>query len=136
MENYGKCLLHHCTCKVEKTVNPLECQLHWGNLLHCYRRGASAKRTQADVRKSLMSSSSQEPSAPGKPAALFSARSEEPENQHKSQKNADPSNLGGSLLESNEDRLLIQARAELVKQEHQVESLNNCIRELQQQTHA
>ena len=38
-----------------------------------------AKRTQADLRKSLMSSSSQEPSAPGKPAALFSARSEEPE---------------------------------------------------------
>ena len=38
MENNGKCLLHHCICKVEKTVNPLECQLHWGNLLHCYRR--------------------------------------------------------------------------------------------------
>ena len=43
-------------------------------------RGASAKRTQADLRKSLMSSSSQEPSASVKHAALFSARSEEPEN--------------------------------------------------------
>ena len=37
-------------------------------------RGASAKRTQADLGKSLMSSSSQEPSARGKPAALFSIK--------------------------------------------------------------
>ena len=28
----------HCICKVEKTVNPLECQLLRGNLLHCHRR--------------------------------------------------------------------------------------------------
>ena len=42
-------------------------------------RGASAKRTQADSRKSLMSSSSQEPRALGKPAALFSfGRTTEP----------------------------------------------------------
>ena len=59
-------------------------------------RGASAKRTQADSRKSLMSSSSQEPSAQGKPATLFSSRREEPENQLKSSvfKNADPSKFG------------------------------------------
>ena len=30
MENYEKCWLHHCICRIEKT--PLEC------LLHCYRR--------------------------------------------------------------------------------------------------
>ena len=55
-------------------------------------RGASAKRTQADLRKGLMSSSSQEPSAPGKLAALFLFGSEEPGHQFKSPvfKNADP----------------------------------------------
>ena len=39
MENYEKCWLHHCLCKVERTVNHLEYQLHRGNLLavrlHC-----------------------------------------------------------------------------------------------------
>ena len=38
MENNEKCWLHHCLCTVEKTVNPLECQSHRRNLLHCYRR--------------------------------------------------------------------------------------------------
>ena len=28
MENYEKCWLHHCICKVERTVNHLEYQLH------------------------------------------------------------------------------------------------------------
>ena len=42
-------------------------------------RGASAKRTQADLRKSLMSSSSQEPSAPGKRAALLHMEMKNPE---------------------------------------------------------
>ena len=49
-------------------------------------------------------------------------------------KHADPSNLGGSLLEGNKDHLLSQARFELMKQEHQVGCFNNGIRELQQQT--
>ena len=101
-------------------------------------RGASAKRTPADSRKSLMSSSSQEPRAHGKPAALFLLGSEESQNQFKSSvdKNADSSNVGRSLLEGNKHHLLSQARAEIMKQEHQVESLNNCISELQQQTYA
>ena len=47
-----------------------------------------------------------------------------------------PSHLGRSLLEGRKDHLLSQARAEIMKQERQVESLNNCISELQQQTHA
>ena len=66
--------------------------------------------TQADLRKSLMSSSSQEPSAPGELAALFSLRGEEPETQFKSSvfKNADPSNLGRSLLEGNKDHCLVR----------------------------
>ena len=100
-------------------------------------RGASAKRTQADHsrRESLTSSSSQEPRATGKPAAMFSSGNEEPGNQSKI-KNADPSNLGRSLLQGNEDHLLNQARSELKNQEHQVGSLNSCINELQQQTFA
>ena len=73
-------------------------------------RGASAKRAQADHsrRKSLTSSSSQEPRAMEKLAAMFSSGNEEPGNQLKSSifKNADPSNLGRSLLVGNKDHLL------------------------------
>ena len=89
-------------------------------------RGASAKRTQADLRESLVLSAPQEPRAPRKPAAL-SLGSVEPGNQFKSSvfRYADPSNLVRSLLEGNKDHLLNQARSELMKQEHQVESLHN-----------
>ena len=48
-------------------------------------------------------------------------------------KYANPSNLGRSLLEGDRDHLLSQARSDLMKQELQVESLNNCISDLQQQ---
>ena len=51
-------------------------------------------------------------------------------------KNADPSNVGRSLLEGNEDHLPRQASSELMRQEHQVGSLNNCFRELQQHAYA
>ena len=59
---------------------------------------------------------------------MFSSRSKEPRNLIKSAvfKHADPSNLGRSLLESIKDHLLNQARCDLMKQEHQVGSLNNC----------
>ena len=103
-------------------------------------RGASAKRTQADHsrRESLMSSSPQEPRANGKTDAMFSSGSKEPGNHFKISvfKHADPSNLGRSLLEGNKDHLLSQARCDLMKQEHQVGSLNDCISDLQQQAYA
>ena len=90
-------------------------------------REVSAKRTQADRRESLMSSSSQEPRASGKSAAMSSSGSAEPRNQFKSSifKNADPSIVGRSLLEGIKDHLLSQARSDLAKQELQVEPLNN-----------
>ena len=76
-------------------------------------RGASAKRTQADHsrRESLTSSSSQEPRATVKLAAMFSSVSQEPGNQLKSSifKNADPSNLRRSLLEGNTKRTRISS---------------------------
>ena len=104
-----------------------------------HMRGASAKRTQADHsrRESLTSSSSQEPRANGKPDAMFSSGSKEPGNLIKSCvfKHADPSNLARSLLEGNKDHLLSQPRSEIMEQEHQVGSLNNCIDELQQQAY-
>ena len=64
------------------------------------------------------SESSRMPIAPGKLAALFSFGSEEPGNQFKSPvfKNAEPSNLGRSLLEGNKDHLITQARPDLTKQ--------------------
>ena len=63
-----------------------------------------------------MSSSSQEPRAYGKLDAMFSTRSNEPGNQFENSifQFADPSNLGRSLLEGNEDLLLSQARSELM----------------------
>ena len=98
------------------------------------KRGTSAQRTQADHsrRESLMSSSSQEPDArffnkerrTGKPVGEFHVVL------------ADPSNLERSLLEGNKDHLFSQATSELMRQEHQVGSLNNCINELQQQADA
>ena len=45
-------------------------------------------------------------------------------------RDADPANVAKSLLEGNRDHLLPQARMELMKQEHKVESLNNFISEL------
>ena len=103
-------------------------------------RGASAQRTQADHsrREGFASSSSQEPRASGKPDVVFSSRSNEPGNQFDGSifKFADPSNLGRSLLEGNKDHLLSEARFELMRQEHQVGSLNSCISELQQQAHS
>ena len=102
-------------------------------------RGASAKRAQAghSRRESLTSSSFQDPSATWKPA-MFSSGSQEEGNQFQSSifKNADPSNLGRSLLEGNKDHLLSQARSEIMRREHQVGSLNDCISELQQQAYA
>ena len=89
-------------------------------------RGASAKRTQAGRRESLMSNSSQETRASGKLAAMFFTRKRRTGNTIKSSifKNANPSNLGRSLLEGNEDHLLSQARSDLMKQELQVVSVS------------
>ena len=73
-----------------------------------------------------------------KPDALFSSRSDELGNQFASSmfKCADPSNSGRILLEGNKDHLLSQATSELMRQGHQVGSLNSCISELQQQAYA
>ena len=51
-------------------------------------------------------------------------------------RNANPSNLRGSLLEGNKDHLHNQARSDLAKQELHVESFNKCLGELQRQTEA
>ena len=141
MENNEKCWLHHCICKIRQDRKSSRKPTASGKLAAMIQeRGTSARRTQADHsrRESLTSSSSQEPSTPGNPAAMFSSGNEEPGNQFKSSifKNADPSTLGRSLPEGNEDHLLSQARTEHVRKEHQGGSLNYCISELQQLTHA
>ena len=107
-------------------------------------RGASAKRTQSDHsrRESLMSNSSQEPRASGKPDAVFSSKSDEPGNQFESSifflcrvpffNVLIYQNWEDLFLKVNKDHLLSQARSELMKQEYQVGSLTWCINELQQ----
>ena len=66
---------------------------------------------------------------------MFSSGDKDPGNQFKRSfcKHADPSDLRRSLVEGNKEFLLSQAGSELVRQEHQVGSFNNCISELQQQ---
>ena len=51
-------------------------------------------------------------------------------------RDANPASVAKSLLEGNRDHLLTQARSELMRQEHKVDSLSNCINELQQQAYA
>ena len=88
-------------------------------------REVSAQLFQAE-KESLRSHSSEGQKASGKPDALFSS---EQGNLIRSSvfRNANPSNLRGSLLEGNEDHLLNQARSDLAKQELHVESLDKCI---------
>ena len=90
-------------------------------------REVSAHNTQSDQKDGLRSHSSESQKVSGNSDALFSS---EQGNLIRSSvfRNADPSNLGGSLLEGNKDHLLNQA------QELHVESLNECIGELQRQT--
>ena len=113
-------------------------------------RGASAQPTQADHsrRENLMSSSSREPRVSGKPDAMFSFNSEPTLDTFSVRNKSNEAGnqfeksvhyvffFGGSLLEGNKDHLLSEARSELMKQEHQVGSLNSCINELQQQAYA
>ena len=103
--------------------------MHWS----CRKRAVSAQYTQADRKESLRSHSSEGQKALGKPDALFSS---ERGNLIRSSvfRNANPSNMRGSLLECNKDHLLNQARSDLAKQELHVESLNKCIGELERQT--
>ena len=93
----------------------------------------SAQYTQAERKESLRSHSSEGQKAPGKSGALFSS---EPRNMIMSSvfRNANLSKLRGSSLEGYNDHLLNQARSNLAKQELHVESLNECIGELQRQT--
>ena len=93
----------------------------------------SAQHTQADRKERLRSHSSEGQKASGKPDALFSS---EQGNLIRSSvfRNANPSNVRGSLLAGNMEHLLNQARSDLAKQELHVESLNKCIGELQRQT--
>ena len=89
-----------------------------------HEREVSAQYTQADRKESLRSHSSEGQKALGKPNALFSS---EQGNRIRSSvfRNANPSNLRGSLLEGNKDHVLNQARSDL---------RNKCIGELQRQT--
>ena len=91
-------------------------------------REVSAQYTQADRKDSLRCHSFEGQRASGKSDALFSC---EQGSLTRSSvfRNADPSNLRGSLLEGNKDHLLNQARSDLANQELHVESLNKCIGE-------
>ena len=83
----------------------------------------------------MRSRSSEGQRSSGEPNTLFSS---EQGNLIRSSvfRNANPSNLGGYLLEGNKDHLLNLARSDLTKQELHVESLDKCIGDLQLQVEA
>ena len=105
-------------------------------------------------RESLMIHSSLNPEVSGKPDAVYSWHSQSSQNTfserdrsselgnrfessvHSVFNLADLQMLERSLLEGDDDHVLSQARSELMKQEHQVGSLNCCIDELQQKAYA
>ena len=106
------------------------------------KRGASANRTQADhsrrERESLIQIHLKRHERLGNRMHCFhqGAPNRETNSRVLSSSTLIRQILGRSLLEANKDHLLSQARSELVKQEHQVGSLNNCISELQRQAYA
>ena len=114
-------------------TSPLSAQKASGkpDALVVQEREVSAQLTQAE-KESLRPHSSEGHKASGKPDAIFSS---EQGNQMWSSvfRNADPSNLRGSLLEGDKDHLLNHARSDLAKQELHVVSLSECISELQRQ---
>ena len=118
MESYKSCKLHHCMRK----------ELLGNQIQRSFRREVSAQTSQ----------SSEGHRASGNPAALFSPKHDEQRNQMWSSMfgNANLSNLSGTLLEGNKDHLLSQARSGLANRELHVESLNECIGDLQKRTEA
>ena len=121
--------------------------------LYLQEREANAVRSQVyhSEREHLMSSSSQDPISTGKPVAVFSSQSRLNQDTFPRETNllmlffgsnepifrfSNPANVAKSLLDGNRDHLIPQARSELMRQEHKLESLYNCINELQQQTYA
>ena len=102
----------------------------------------------------MMSSSSQDPISTGKLVAVFSSQNrlnqdtfpdrDEFSLRHQQVLGSNEpfirfsnlANVAKSLLDGHRDHLLAEARSEDMKQEYTVESLNTCIRELQQQSYA
>ena len=123
MESCKRCGLHRCMPR-----NLSGYPMQW-----LCKREASAQYTQVDRKESLTSHASEGHKVFWEPNAVFLS---EQGNLIRSSvfRNANPSNLRGSLLEGNKDHLLNQARSDLAKPELHVGSLNKFIGEQQRQT--
>ena len=102
----------------------------------------------------MMSSSSQDPKSTERPVALFSSKNRSNEETFSDREDSSsghqqvlgkneplfrfshPENSVKSLSECHRDHMLAEAKAEILKQECKVDSLNTCIRELQRQAHS
>ena len=158
---YNQSLLSSTQDSIESIATPQEADLDDEQIRamlasprYLPEREASAECSQVyhSEREILMASSSQGLNfiGTGEPVALFSQKGrsnqdpfserEQPVDVLRSDesifRNSNPANVAKSLLDGNGDHLLTQARSELMKQEHKVESLNNCISELQRQAYA
>ena len=114
--------------KLSRTSN-IQSQMHVDD---CVESTADSDLEDGQLQK-ILTSPLYVQRASGKPDALLSS---EQGNLIRNSvfKNANPSNLRGSLLERNKEHLLNHARSDLAKQELHVESLNKCIGELHRQT--
>ena len=107
-----------------------------------YAQRASGKPDAMVVQEREVSAqtshSSEDQRASGRPTALCSPKCNEQRKQMWSSvsRNANPSDLSGTLLEGDKDHLLSQARSDLARRELHVESLNRCIGDLQKRTEA
>ena len=101
-------------------------------------RGTSSKRAQADLRKGLMSSSSQEPSAPGNLLHCFHLETKKWEINSRVLISETLTRQMWEDLFLRERKIIcsVKQKTELVRQEHHVGSLNNCISEQQQHAYA
>ena len=137
MENYEECPLPNRICRIEKTMNPFECQSQRRNLPDCYWREKQVQNLLKLIEgKAWWQSSSQEPSAPGKPAALFYF---EVKNREINSRVLFSKTLTRQIWEDlflKTIKIICSVKQNLKRQEHQVGSLNNCISELQQHAHA
>ena len=121
MESYKRCWLTAPLCAQKASGKP--------DALVMQEREREGERgrctiSQTNRKESLRSHSSEGQNAAGKPDALFSSGQGDLIRSSLF-RNADPSNMRGSLLEGNKDHLLNQARSDLAKQELHIESLNS-----------
>ena len=135
---YNQSLLSSTQDSMESLATPQEVDLDDEQIRrYLPEREASAERSQIYHSESLMSSSSQSLNffGTGKPVAWLSQQKRLGQDDF-SEREQPADVIRGNESVFRDANPVTQARSELMKQEYKVESLGNCINELQQQAYA